>query len=63
MNIRRFTAPNSRAALREVREVLGGDAVIISNRQTPEGVEILAAAAGELARIADTSKAAADRAA
>lgn len=61
MNIRRFTAPNSRAALREVREVLGGDAVIISNRQTPEGVEILAAAAGELARIADTSKAAADR--
>jgi len=56
MNIRRFVAPNSRAALREVREVLGGDAVIISNRPTPDGVEILAAAAGELARIAETNR-------
>jgi flagellar biosynthesis protein FlhF len=56
MNIRRFIAANSRAALREVRDVLGGDAVIISNRQTPDGVEILAAAAGELARIADNAK-------
>lgn len=51
MNIRRFLAPNSRAALREVKDVLGGDAVIISNRPTPEGVEILAAAPGELARL------------
>lgn len=55
MNIRRFVAPNSRAALREVRQVLGGDAVIISNRPTPDGVEILAAAAGELSRLADGS--------
>ena len=54
MNIRRFLAPNSRAALREVKDVLGGDAVIISNRPTPEGVEILAAAPGELARLTES---------
>lgn len=54
MNIRRFVAANSRAALREVKDVLGGDAVIISNRTTPDGVEILAAAPGELARLTES---------
>ena len=49
MNIRRFAAEDSRTALRLVREALGGDAVIVSNRSTAEGVEILAVAAGEVA--------------
>lgn len=46
MNIRRFVADNSRNALRQVREALGGDAIILSNRSVEGGVEILAAPAG-----------------
>jgi flagellar biosynthesis protein FlhF len=44
MNIRRFVAENSRAALRQVRETLGGDAIILANRSIEGGVEVLAAA-------------------
>ncbi len=43
MNMKRVLAPSAREAARKVREQLGPDAVIISNRRTPEGVEILAA--------------------
>lgn len=42
MKVSRFIAPTSREALLQVREALGDDAVILSNRDTPEGVEILA---------------------
>jgi flagellar biosynthesis protein FlhF len=55
MNIRRFVAANSRLALREVREALGGDAVILANRPVEGGVEILAAASGDLSRMTDAS--------
>ena len=46
MNIRRFVAENSRAALRQVKEALGGDAIILANRSVDGGVEVLAAAPG-----------------
>lgn len=43
MKISRFTATDMRAALRQVREQLGHDAVIISSRRTRIGVEVTAA--------------------
>ncbi|MBD9368286.1 flagellar biosynthesis protein FlhF [Xanthomonas sp. XNM01] len=43
MKIKRFVAPDMRTALRQVREEHGADAVILSNRRTSEGVEIVAA--------------------
>jgi flagellar biosynthesis protein FlhF len=39
----RVVAPSSREALRLVREKLGPDAVVLSNRVTAEGVEVVAA--------------------
>jgi len=48
MNIKKFVAPNSREALRQVREALGGDAVILANRRVDNGVEVLAAATEDL---------------
>jgi len=43
MNIKRVVAGDMRSALRLVRETLGPDAVILSNRQTQDGVEVIAA--------------------
>jgi flagellar biosynthesis GTPase FlhF len=43
MKIIRHTARDMRQALRAVREQLGEDAVILSSRRTPEGVEVTAA--------------------
>src|SRR6185312_8133725 len=43
MKIVRHTAPDMRQALRSIREQLGEDAVILSSRRIPEGVEITAA--------------------
>ncbi len=42
MNIRKFIAPSAREALREIRNELGEEAVILSNRTTLQGVEIVA---------------------
>ncbi|MGN6388287.1 MAG: flagellar biosynthesis protein FlhF, partial [Burkholderiaceae bacterium] len=42
MNVKKFTAPSSREALRKVRDALGPDAVILSNRSVDGAVEILA---------------------
>lgn len=42
MNVRKFTAPTSREALRKVRDALGADAVIVSNRNVNGQVEIVA---------------------
>ena len=44
MSVKRFVGVNSREAMRQVRAALGDDALILSNRQVPEGVEILALA-------------------
>jgi len=43
MRIKRFTAPDMRTALRMVRDEQGPDAVILSNRPTEDGIEIVAA--------------------
>ena len=42
MNMKRFFAPSSREALRQVKRELGPDSVILSNRRVDGGVEILA---------------------
>ena len=44
MNIRKFVAPTARQALRDIRNELGDEAVILSNRKVDDGVEIIALA-------------------
>lgn len=41
MQIRRYVADDMRQALKQIREELGPDAVILSNKRIPGGVEIL----------------------
>lgn len=48
MNVRKFVASSARDALRKVKELLGPDAIILSNRAIPGGVEIMAVAAGDM---------------
>ncbi|WP_342119130.1 flagellar biosynthesis protein FlhF [Pseudoduganella sp. OTU4001] len=55
MNVKKFTAPTSREALRKVREALGPDAVILSNRAVDGAVEILALAGDDAASLAPHS--------
>ena len=43
MKIRRFVASDMRTALTQIKEELGPDAVIMSNKKIPEGVELMAA--------------------
>ena len=52
MNVKKFIAANPREALRKVKETLGNDAIILSNRGIPGGVEIMAVAARDMAMIA-----------
>ncbi|SAL64551.1 flagellar biosynthesis protein FlhF [Caballeronia telluris] len=52
MNIRKFVGATSRDALRLVREALGPDAVVLSNRTLEDGtVEIVSVADSDLAKI------------
>ncbi|KWF21643.1 flagellar biosynthesis protein FlhF [Burkholderia pseudomultivorans] len=63
MNIRKFTGATSRDALRLVREALGADAVVLSNRTLDDGsVEIVALADAELAAVAPSAAAVRPRA-
>lgn len=48
MNVRKFFGPTTRDALRQVRDVLGADALILSNRRVEGGVEIMAVSDGEV---------------
>jgi flagellar biosynthesis protein FlhF len=63
MKVKRFVAASAKAALAQVKERLGVDAVILSNRSTPEGVEVLAIAerdmegSGSVAGLAPTTPA------
>ncbi len=43
MKIKRFVAPDMRSVLRMVREEQGADAVILSNRPVPGGIEVVSA--------------------
>lgn len=54
MNVRKFIAATARDALRKVKETLGPDAIILSNRAIPGGVEIMAVAAQDMAMIVPT---------
>ena len=49
MNIHRFTAPTSREALAKARLAFGDETLILSNRSTASGVEVLATAENTLA--------------
>ena len=51
MSIRRFIAPTARQAMKEIRDELGDDAMILSNRKTEYGVEIVALANGDIAHL------------
>ncbi|HEX5363696.1 MAG TPA: flagellar biosynthesis protein FlhF [Gallionella sp.] len=53
MNIRKFIAPTAREALRDIRNELGNEAVILSNRRTASGVEIIALANEDVVRMTD----------
>jgi len=52
LKIRKFFAGSSREALRQVREALGPDAVVLSNRAVDGGVELVALAENDLASLA-----------
>ena len=53
MNVRKFSAQSSREALRMVRDALGADAVILSNRSVNGNIEILALASADMASLAE----------
>jgi len=53
MNVRKFSASNSREACRLVREALGPDAVILSNRTINGMVEILALASEDMSSLSE----------
>ena len=55
MNVRKFIAATARDALHKVKELLGPDAIILSNRAIPGGVEIMAVAAGDMEMMVSTS--------
>ena len=48
MTVKRFIAPTAREALRRVKEELGADAIVVSNKAVPGGVEITAMSADSL---------------
>jgi len=51
MSMRKFIAPTARQALREIRNALGDNAVILSNRKVEQGVEIVALAERDMAQM------------
>lgn len=51
MNIQRFTAPTSREALAKARLAFGDGTLILSNRSTASGVEVVATAENTLAAL------------
>lgn len=52
MNVRKFYASTTRDALRQVRDALGADAIILSNRQVEGGIEIMAVADMDVSSLA-----------
>ncbi|WP_291994517.1 flagellar biosynthesis protein FlhF [Candidatus Accumulibacter sp. ACC003] len=56
MNVRKFIAATARDALRKVKETLGPDAIILSNRSIPGGVEIMAVAARDMEMIVPSAE-------
>jgi flagellar biosynthesis protein FlhF len=60
MNIQRFTAPTAREALAKARAVFGEGTLILSNRPTPQGVEVMATAEDALSELDAAASAAPD---
>lgn len=56
MNVKKFTAATTREALRMVREELGDEAVILSNRKVSGGIEIMAMTDEALSDITNTHR-------
>jgi flagellar biosynthesis protein FlhF len=56
VNYQRFTGRNAREAMTKVRAALGADAIIVRNRTSAEGVEILAIGDADLPVEADPAK-------
>ncbi|MDR1935826.1 MAG: flagellar biosynthesis protein FlhF [Candidatus Accumulibacter sp.] len=56
MNVRKFVAPSAREALRKVKELLGPDAIILSNRAISDGVEIVAVAASDMEKMVSSEE-------
>ncbi len=52
MNVKKFRAANTREALRQVRDALGADAIILSNRSADGMIEIMAVANMDVASLA-----------
>ncbi len=48
MSVKRIVSPTAREALRRVKEELGPDAIVVSNKAVPDGVEITAMSADSL---------------
>lgn len=55
--IKKFHASTTRDALRQVRDALGADAIILSNRQVAGGIEIIAVADLDMASLAEQAEA------
>ena len=53
MTVRKFVAASAREALRKVKDELGPDAVVVSNRPVAEGVEIVAMSPASLDALSD----------
>lgn len=51
MKVKRYIASTSREAMRQVKEELGDNAVILSNRKTRDGVEIMALADSDMSNL------------
>ena len=51
MNIQRFTAPTTREAMQLVRAAFGEDAVVLSTKPCPVGIEVLAMGPEGLAEV------------
>jgi flagellar biosynthesis protein FlhF len=51
MNVKRFTAKSSREALALVKQAFGEDAVVLSTKPCPEGIEVLAMAPESMQQI------------
>ena len=62
MNVRKFFASTTRQALREVRQGLGPDALILANRPVEGGVEILAVGEEEMTCLAEPPASAPEKA-
>jgi flagellar biosynthesis protein FlhF len=56
MNIQRFSAPTSREALAKARLAFGEGTLILSNRQTASGIEVVATAEDSVAGLDRTDK-------